>query len=83
MNALLRASGLITNGQFLFNLDCDHYINNCQAVRDVSMLSMLASFEICDSHLVSEDVCNLQKGFAIREGPDSKSFGNQNPMITG
>jgi hypothetical protein len=39
MNALLRASGLITNGQFLFNLDCDHYINNCQAVRDVSMRS--------------------------------------------
>lgn len=36
MNALLRASGLITNGQFIFNLDCDHYVNNCQAVRDVS-----------------------------------------------
>jgi cellulose synthase A len=62
MNALLRASGLITNGQFLFNLDCDHYINNCQAVRDVSMLLMLALIEICNSRLVSEDVCNLQGG---------------------
>ncbi|CAI5532780.1 unnamed protein product [Closterium sp. Naga37s-1] len=34
MNALLRASGLITNGAVLMNLDCDHYINNADAIRD-------------------------------------------------
>lgn len=34
MNALLRASALITNGSFMLNLDCDHYVNNSQALRN-------------------------------------------------
>eukprot|EP00850_Spirogloea_muscicola_P008589 SM000046S16370 [mRNA] locus=s46:176608:188879:+ [translate_table: standard] len=34
INALIRASGLITNGPYLINLDCDHYINNSQAIRE-------------------------------------------------
>eukprot|EP00850_Spirogloea_muscicola_P008695 SM000047S16834 [mRNA] locus=s47:235725:242330:+ [translate_table: standard] len=34
INALLRASGLITNGPYLINLDCDHYISNSQAIRE-------------------------------------------------
>ncbi|KAJ7568289.1 hypothetical protein O6H91_01G026100 [Diphasiastrum complanatum] len=34
MNALLRASGLITSGTFLLNLDCDHFVNNSQAIRE-------------------------------------------------
>lgn len=35
MNALIRASALITNAPYILNLDCDHYVNNCQAFREV------------------------------------------------
>jgi 1,4-beta-D-xylan synthase len=33
MNALLRASAVLTNAPFVLNLDCDHYVNNSQALR--------------------------------------------------
>ncbi|OEL15376.1 putative mixed-linked glucan synthase 7 [Dichanthelium oligosanthes] len=33
LNALLRASAVISNAPFVLNLDCDHYINNSQALR--------------------------------------------------
>jgi cellulose synthase/poly-beta-1,6-N-acetylglucosamine synthase-like glycosyltransferase len=33
MNALTRASALFSNAPFILNLDCDHYINNSQALR--------------------------------------------------
>eukprot|EP00898_Chlorokybus_atmophyticus_P008914 jgi/Chlat1/9023/Chrsp94S08346 len=33
-NAAVRASALITNGQFLMNLDCDHYVHNSDALRE-------------------------------------------------
>ncbi|KAG6731816.1 hypothetical protein I3842_01G147600 [Carya illinoinensis] len=34
MNALVRASAILSNGSFIFNLDCDHYIYNCKAIRE-------------------------------------------------
>eukprot|EP00898_Chlorokybus_atmophyticus_P005987 jgi/Chlat1/638/Chrsp103S00964 len=34
MNALVRASALLTNGEFMFNVDCDHYINNSNVVKE-------------------------------------------------
>jgi cellulose synthase/poly-beta-1,6-N-acetylglucosamine synthase-like glycosyltransferase len=34
MNALVRASAVMSNGPFILNLDCDHYIYNSQALRD-------------------------------------------------
>ncbi|XP_010914015.1 cellulose synthase-like protein D4 [Elaeis guineensis] len=34
MNALVRASAVMSNGPFILNLDCDHYIYNCQAIRE-------------------------------------------------
>jgi len=33
LNAQLRASALLTNAQLVINFDCDHYINNSQALR--------------------------------------------------
>nr|CAB3454608.1 unnamed protein product [Digitaria exilis] len=33
LNAELRASALLTNAQLIINFDCDHYINNSQALR--------------------------------------------------
>ncbi|XP_068647273.1 cellulose synthase-like protein D4 [Aristolochia californica] len=34
MNCLVRASAVLSNGPFILNLDCDHYIYNCQALRE-------------------------------------------------
>lgn len=34
MNALVRASAIMSNGAFVLNLDCDHYIYNSLALRE-------------------------------------------------
>ncbi|KAI4365321.1 hypothetical protein MLD38_021314 [Melastoma candidum] len=34
MNALIRASAIMSNGPFILNLDCDHYIYNSHALRE-------------------------------------------------
>ncbi|XP_028784395.1 cellulose synthase-like protein D2 [Neltuma alba] len=34
MNALVRASAVMSNGAFILNLDCDHYIYNSRAMRE-------------------------------------------------
>ncbi|KAJ4725303.1 Cellulose synthase [Melia azedarach] len=34
MNALIRVSSMISNGQIILNVDCDMYSNNSQSVRD-------------------------------------------------
>lgn len=34
MNALVRASAILSNGPFILNLDCDHYLYNCMAIRE-------------------------------------------------
>ncbi|KAF8379024.1 hypothetical protein HHK36_028451 [Tetracentron sinense] len=34
MNALVRASAIMSNGPFILNLDCDHYIYNSEAMRE-------------------------------------------------
>ncbi|KAF9609739.1 hypothetical protein IFM89_018187 [Coptis chinensis] len=34
MNALVRASAILSNGPFILNLDCDHYIYNSLALRE-------------------------------------------------
>ncbi|XP_059669765.1 cellulose synthase-like protein D3 isoform X1 [Cornus florida] len=34
MNALVRASAIMSNGPFILNLDCDHYIYNSQAMKE-------------------------------------------------
>jgi cellulose synthase A len=40
MNALVRVSAVLTNGQYLLNLDCDHYINNSKALREAMCFLM-------------------------------------------
>ncbi|CAA6672302.1 unnamed protein product [Spirodela intermedia] len=34
MNALVRSSAVLSNGAFILNLDCDHYVYNSQAIRE-------------------------------------------------
>ncbi|KAE8777218.1 putative cellulose synthase A catalytic subunit 2 (UDP-forming) [Hordeum vulgare] len=40
MNALVRVSAVLTNGQYMLNLDCDHYINNSSALREAMCFLM-------------------------------------------
>lgn len=40
MNALVRVSAVLTNGPYLLNLDCDHYINNSKALREAMCFMM-------------------------------------------
>ncbi|KAL6595583.1 hypothetical protein ACP70R_047923 [Stipagrostis hirtigluma subsp. patula] len=40
MNALVRVSAILGNGQYLLNLDCDHYINNSKALREAMCFLM-------------------------------------------
>ncbi|KAF8081142.1 hypothetical protein N665_0903s0023 [Sinapis alba] len=40
MNALVRVSAVLTNGPFVLNLDCDHYINNSKALREAMCFLM-------------------------------------------
>ncbi|KAK9272441.1 hypothetical protein L1049_002814 [Liquidambar formosana] len=40
MNALMRASAIISNAPYLLNVDCDHYINNSKALREAMCFMM-------------------------------------------
>eukprot|EP01018_Ginkgo_biloba_P008392 Gb_25795 [translate_table: standard] len=40
MNALVRVSAVLTNGPYMLNLDCDHYINNSKALREAMCFMM-------------------------------------------
>eukprot|EP00245_Coleochaete_scutata_P018740 TRINITY_DN98_c0_g1_i1.p1 TRINITY_DN98_c0_g1~~TRINITY_DN98_c0_g1_i1.p1 ORF type:complete len:1312 (-),score=276.45 TRINITY_DN98_c0_g1_i1:728-4663(-) len=40
MNALIRTSAIMSNGAFILNLDCDHYINNSDALREAMCFMM-------------------------------------------
>lgn len=36
----MRVSAVLTNGPFILNLDCDHYINNSKALREAMCFLM-------------------------------------------
>ncbi|KAJ1398574.1 Zinc finger, RING-type [Sesbania bispinosa] len=40
MNALVRASAIISNAPYILNVDCDHYINNSKALREAMCFMM-------------------------------------------
>ncbi|KAL2624372.1 hypothetical protein R1flu_008617 [Riccia fluitans] len=40
MNALVRTSAIMSNGPFILNLDCDHYIYNSMAMREAMCFMM-------------------------------------------
>ncbi|XXG90249.1 hypothetical protein AAC387_Pa12g2063 [Persea americana] len=52
MNALVRASAVLTNAPFILNLDCDHYVNNSKAVHEAMCFMM--------DPQVGRDVCYVQ-----------------------
>nr|AEP33543.1 cellulose synthase catalytic subunit [Gossypium darwinii] len=73
MNALVRVSAVLTNGPFLLNLDCDHYINNSKAIREAMCFLM-------DPNL-GKQVCYVQ--FPQRfDGIDRKDrYANRNTVF--
>ncbi|KAL8550741.1 hypothetical protein ACS0TY_009229 [Phlomoides rotata] len=72
MNALVRASAVLSNGPFILNLDCDHYIYNCNALREGMCFMMDRG---------GEDICYIQ--FPQRfEGIDpSDRYANHNTVF--
>ncbi|KAL2227895.1 cellulose synthase-like protein D4 [Sesamum indicum] len=72
MNALVRSSAVLSNGPFMLNLDCDHYIFNCKAVREGMCFMMDRG---------GEDICYIQ--FPQRfEGIDpSDRYANHNTVF--
>ncbi|KAE8076755.1 hypothetical protein FH972_015382 [Carpinus fangiana] len=72
MNALVRASAILSNGPFILNLDCDHYIYNCKAVREGMCFMMDRG---------GENICYIQ--FPQRfEGIDpSDRYANNNTVF--
>ncbi|KAK2399980.1 Cellulose synthase-like protein D4 [Trifolium repens] len=72
MNALVRSSAILSNGPFILNLDCDHYIYNCKAVREGMCFMMDRG---------GEDICYIQ--FPQRfEGIDpSDRYANHNTVF--
>ncbi|PIN12894.1 1,4-beta-D-xylan synthase [Handroanthus impetiginosus] len=72
MNALVRASAILSNGPFILNLDCDHYIYNCNAIREGMCFMMDRG---------GEDICYIQ--FPQRfEGIDpSDRYANHNTVF--
>ncbi|KAL3731041.1 hypothetical protein ACJRO7_027980 [Eucalyptus globulus] len=72
MNALVRASAVLSNGPFILNLDCDHYIYNCKAIREGMCFMMDKG---------GEDICYIQ--FPQRfEGIDpSDRYANRNTVF--
>ncbi|KAL2540344.1 Cellulose synthase-like protein D4 [Abeliophyllum distichum] len=72
MNALVRASAVLSNGPFILNLDCDHYIYNCKAPREGMCFMMDRG---------GEDICYIQ--FPQRfEGIDpSDRYANHNTVF--
>ncbi|KAL4591793.1 hypothetical protein LXL04_004764 [Taraxacum kok-saghyz] len=72
MNALVRSSAVLSNGPFILNLDCDHYVNNCMAVREGICFMMDRG---------GEDICYIQ--FPQRfEGIDpSDRYANHNMVF--
>ncbi|PKA62428.1 Cellulose synthase-like protein D4 [Apostasia shenzhenica] len=72
MNALVRASAIMSNGPFILNLDCDHYVFNSAAVRHGMCFMMDRG---------GEDVCYIQ--FPQRfEGIDpSDRYANHNTVF--
>lgn len=55
MNALMRASALLTNAPFVLNLDCDHYVNNSKAMREAIcfLADPVKGSQVCTSEALS------------------------------
>ncbi|KAL8150524.1 LOW QUALITY PROTEIN: hypothetical protein V2J09_020332 [Rumex salicifolius] len=68
MIALVRASAIMSNGPFILNLDCDHYIYNSQAIRQgISLSGSKASTPPIDTLTII--LCSSMSYACTRQGP--------------
>ncbi|KAK4794292.1 hypothetical protein SAY86_012286 [Trapa natans] len=72
-NSLVRVSAVLMNAPYILNLDCDHYVNNSKAIREVMCFLM--------DPVVGKDVCYVQ--FPQRfDGIDrSDRYANRNTVF--
>ncbi|XP_077223000.1 putative cellulose synthase A catalytic subunit 2 [UDP-forming] isoform X2 [Tasmannia lanceolata] len=73
MNSLVRVSAVLTNGAYVLNLDCNHYINNSKALLEAMCFMMDPD--------ITEKVCYVQ--FPQRfDGIDAKDrYANHNTIL--
>ncbi|KAE8660967.1 Cellulose synthase-like protein D2 [Hibiscus syriacus] len=72
MNALVRSSAILSNGPFILNLDCDHYINNCRAIREGMCFMMDRG---------GEDICYIQYPQRFEGIDPSDRYANHNTVF--
>ncbi|KAJ9554838.1 hypothetical protein OSB04_009452, partial [Centaurea solstitialis] len=72
MNALVRSSAVLSNGPFILNLDCDHYINNTLAVREGICFMMDRG---------GEDICYIQYPQRFEGIDPSDRYANHNTVF--
>ncbi|KAL0904759.1 hypothetical protein M5K25_026908 [Dendrobium thyrsiflorum] len=72
MNALVRASAVMSNAPFILNLDCDHYIYNSLAVREGMCFMMDRG---------GEDICYIQFPQRFENIDPSDRYANHNTVF--
>ncbi|KAF7127297.1 hypothetical protein RHSIM_Rhsim11G0082600 [Rhododendron simsii] len=84
MNALVRASAVISNAAYLLNVDCDNYINNSKALREAMcfMMDPASGKKIC--YIPVFDFLYILKFFISLKQINMKGLdGIQGPIYVG
>uniref|UniRef100_J3N1X0 Glycosyltransferase 2-like domain-containing protein n=1 Tax=Oryza brachyantha TaxID=4533 RepID=J3N1X0_ORYBR len=79
MNALLRASAVLSNAPFILNLDCDHYVNNSEALR----ASVALHSEPEQSHVDDEDAIAAARALVSCSYEDRTAWGEDVGWVYG
>ncbi|KAK9162589.1 hypothetical protein Syun_003491 [Stephania yunnanensis] len=72
MNAMVRASAILSNGPFVLNLDCDHYIYNSLALREGMCFMM---------DRAGDRICNIQFPQHFEGIDPSDRYANHNTVL--
>ncbi|XP_031398843.1 cellulose synthase A catalytic subunit 3 [UDP-forming]-like isoform X1 [Punica granatum] len=73
MNAVVRVSGILTNGPFLLNLNCNHYINNSKALQEAMCFLMDQNY--------AESACFVQFPLSFNGIDEDDQYANRNTIF--
>ncbi|KAF8043992.1 hypothetical protein BT93_A2082 [Corymbia citriodora subsp. variegata] len=73
MNALVRVSGILTNGPFLLNLNYDHYVNNSKALQEAMCFLMDPNY--------AESACYVQFPMRFNGVDKNGHYANRNTIF--
>ncbi|KAA3486543.1 putative cellulose synthase A catalytic subunit 5 [UDP-forming] [Gossypium australe] len=73
LNALVRASAVLTNAPYLLNLDYNHYINNSKALKEAMCFMM--------DPLSGKRVCFVQFSQRFDDIDNHDQYANRNPIL--